>query len=86
MFNKKASKDEILKIVEQLLRLEFLISLAILKKLKNVTVKPNFVSDDEGLPTSFASGGKPDIEYFENDDTVLVEVTITTYKRIFFCS
>ncbi|MDR0820441.1 MAG: hypothetical protein LBN19_02825 [Endomicrobium sp.] len=39
LFNKKASKDEILKVIEQPLRLEFLISLAILKKLKNVTVK-----------------------------------------------
>ncbi|GHT17956.1 hypothetical protein AGMMS49573_10560 [Endomicrobiia bacterium] len=39
MFNKKASKDEILKIVEQLLRLEFLISLAILKKLINALGK-----------------------------------------------
>ncbi|MHB1681036.1 MAG: AlwI family type II restriction endonuclease [bacterium] len=75
---KKSSKDEILKVIEQPLRLEFLTSLAILKKLSNVTVKPNFISDDEGLPTSFASGGKPDIECLENVDTVLVEVTLLT--------
>ncbi|MBU0578697.1 MAG: hypothetical protein V1910_00860 [bacterium] len=31
-------------------------------KVPNVVVKPNFVSDDEDLPTSFASGGNPDIE------------------------
>ncbi len=60
------------------MRLEFLTSLAILKKLPNVAVKPNFISDDEGLPTSFASGGKPDIECLENIDTVLVEVTLLT--------
>lgn len=75
---KKSSKDDILKIIEQPLRLEFLTSLAILKKLPNVIVKPNFVSDDEGLPTSFASGGSPDIECLEDQDTVLVEVTLLT--------
>ncbi len=74
----KSSKDEILKVIERPLRLEFLTSLAILKKLPKVTVKPNFVSDDEGLPTSFASGGNPDIECSENKDTILVEVTLLT--------
>ena len=75
---KKSSTDDILKVIEQPLRLEFLTSLAILKKLPNVTVKPNFVSDDEGLPTSFASGGSPDIECVEDSDTILVEVTLLT--------
>jgi len=75
---KKSSNDDILKIIEQPLRLEFLTSLAILKKLPNVIVKPNFISDDEGLPTSFASGGSPDIECLENKDTILVEVTLLT--------
>jgi len=75
---KKSSEDEILRVIEQPLRLEFLTSLAILKKLPNVIVKPNFVSDDEGLPTSFASGGSPDIECLENKGTVLVEVTLLT--------
>ena len=75
---KKSSEDDVLKIIEQPLRLEFLTSLAILKKLPNVIVKPNFISDDEGLPTSFASGGSPDIECLEDRDTVLVEVTLLT--------
>lgn len=75
---KKSSRDDILRVIEQPLRLEFLTSLAILKKLPGVLVKPNFVSDDEGLPTSFASGGIPDIECFEEPDTVLVEVTLLT--------
>ena len=75
---KKSSMDDILKVIEQPLRLEFLTSLAILKKLPNVAVKPNFVSDDEGLPTSFASGGNPDIECLEDQDTILVEVTLLT--------
>jgi len=75
---KKSSEDDILRVIEQPLRLEFLTSLAILKKLPNVIVKPNFVSDDEGLPTSFASGGSPDIECLEDHDTILVEVTLLT--------
>lgn len=74
----KSSRDEILKVIERPLRLEFLTTLAILKKLPNVVVKPNFVSDDEGLPTSFASGGNPDIECVENKETILVEVTLLT--------
>lgn len=75
---KKSSGDDFLKVIEQPLRLEFLTSLAILEKLPNVIVKPNFISDDESLPTSFASGGNPDIECLENKDTVLVEVTLLT--------
>jgi len=75
---KKSSKDEILKVIEQPLRLEFLTSLAIMKKLPEVLVKPNFISDDEGLPTSFAPGGNPDIECMENADTALIEVTLLT--------
>lgn len=74
----KSSKDDILKIIERPLRLEFLTALAIQCKLPKVTIKPNFLSDDEGLPTSFASGGNPDIECYENKDTALVEVTLLT--------
>ncbi|MCA6070586.1 MAG: AlwI family type II restriction endonuclease [Endomicrobium sp.] len=76
--NKKTTKDEFLSVIEQPLRLEFLISMALLKKLRNISVTPNFISDDEGLPTSFASGGNPDIECLENNDTILVEVTLLT--------
>jgi len=74
----KSSKDDILKIIERPLRLEFLTALAIQCKLPKVTIKPNFLSDDEGLPTSFASGGNADIECYENIDTALVEVTLLT--------
>jgi len=74
----KSSKDKILKVISSPLRLEFLTSLAILNKLPYVKVKPNFISDDEGLPTSFAPGGTPDIECQENIDTILVEVTLLT--------
>jgi hypothetical protein len=74
--NRRSSRDDILKIIEAPLRLEFLTSLAILNKLPNVDVKPNFVSDDEGLPVSFASGGNPDIECSEDDRKILIEVTL----------
>ena len=74
----KSSKDDILKIIERPLRLEFLTALAIQCKLPQVTIKPNFLCDDEGLPTSFAAGGNPDIECYENKDTALVEVTLLT--------
>lgn len=74
----KSSKDSILKIIERPLRLEFLTALAIQCKLPQLTIKPNFLSDDEGLPTSFASGGNPDIECYENKDIALIEVTLLT--------
>lgn len=74
----KPSKDEILKIIDRPLRLEFLTSLAVLSKIPNIEVKPNFISDDEGLPSSFASGGNPDIECLENGQTILIEVTLLT--------
>jgi hypothetical protein len=76
--SKYSSKDPYLRVIVSPLRLEFLTSLAIVSKLPNVTVKPNFTSDDEGLPVSFASGGNPDIECLERKDTVLVEVTLLT--------
>jgi AlwI restriction endonuclease len=74
----RSSRDDILKVIEKPLRLEFLTALAIINKLPNVQVKPNFTSDDEGLPVSFAAGGNPDIECVENTNTILVEVTLLT--------
>ncbi|MDR1323462.1 MAG: AlwI family type II restriction endonuclease [Candidatus Margulisbacteria bacterium] len=76
--NRQASSDPVLKIIEQPLRLEFLMTLAILKKLPAVVVRPNFMSDDEGLPTSVAPGGCSDIECREDTDIVLIEVTLLT--------
>ncbi len=74
--NKRGSKDSILKVIEQPLRLEFLTALAIMKNLPNVLVKPNFISDDEGLPVRFASGGGADIECKERNIKILIEVTL----------
>jgi hypothetical protein len=74
--NKRKSADPILMLIDQPLRLEFLTALAIFKQLPNVTVNPNYISDDEGLPTSFAGGGMPDIECIENGHGVLIEATL----------
>jgi hypothetical protein len=72
------SRDDILKLISEPLRLEFLTSLAIVKKYPTILVKPNYISDDEGLPTSHAIGGKPDIECEELKKYILVEVTLLT--------
>ena len=74
----QSSKDEILRLIPAPLRLEFLSSLAIVLKYPNIFVKPNYISDDEGLPSSYAIGGKPDIECEELKKYVLVEVTMLT--------
>lgn len=72
----KKSTDDILKFLSEPVRLEFLTALAIKSKFPNVIVKPNYKTDDTGLPTSTAGGNKGDIECFENNKGVLVEVTM----------
>ena len=72
----KTSKEDVLKFLSAPVRLEFLTALAIKSKLPNVKVIPNYSCDDTGLPTSTAGGNKGDIECFENDKGILVEVTM----------
>lgn len=72
----KTSKDDVLKFLAAPVRLEFLTALAIKSKLPHISVKPNYSSDDTGLPTSTAGGNKGDIECFENGKGILVEVTM----------
>lgn len=74
--HRKASKDEILKYVPQPVRLEFLTALAIKSKMPEVRVIPNYPCDDTGLPTSTAGGDVGDIECFEQQKGILVEVTM----------
>ncbi len=76
--NNGKSKDTVLKIINGPTRLEFLISIAIKKTFENVTVKPNYTVDDEGLPRRHASGGLPDIECYDNKYNSLFEVTLLT--------
>lgn len=73
---KKPSKDDVLKLLNAPVRLEFLISLLIKEKFPLIIVKPNYSADDTGLPTSTAGGNKGDIECFENENGILVEVTM----------
>ncbi|MCQ2594641.1 MAG: AlwI family type II restriction endonuclease [Treponemataceae bacterium] len=73
---RKPSKDDILKFLSAPVRLEFLTALAIKSKLPNITVKPNYSCDDTGLPTSTAGGNKGDIECYEENKGILVEVTM----------
>lgn len=74
----KTSKDKVLKFLPNPVRLEFLTALAIKSNFPDVRVIPNYPCDDEGLPTSTASGigDKGDIECFEQSNGILVEVTM----------
>lgn len=73
------SSDEVLKLLSHPIRLEFLTSLAIKSKHRNLKIKPNYPTDDEGIPTSTAGGqgNQGDIECFEEENGILVEVTMS---------
>ena len=72
------SQDPVLKLIDRPERLEFLSSLAVRFKCPEYEVIPNYVADDQGLPTSTAAGGQADIECNLNNDKVLLEVTLKT--------
>jgi len=73
------SSDEILKLLSHPTRLEFLTALAIKSSFPHLKIKPNYPTDDEGIPTSTAGGqgNQGDIECFEGNNGVLVEVTMS---------
>lgn len=74
--SKKESKDELLKFIPAPARYEFLISIALVQNFPGLVVKPNYPIDDEGIPTSTASGGMGDIECEDCSSYELVEVTL----------
>ena len=74
----KNSSDGVLKLLAAPSRLEFLTALAIKSRMPDVRVVPNYCCDDTGLPTSTAGGNKGDIECYEKQNGVLVEVTMAT--------
>jgi len=76
--DKRLTKDDILKYLPNPVRLEFLTALAVKTKFPDVKVVPNYPVDDEGIPTSTASGiGETgDIECYENVNGILIEVTM----------
>ncbi len=73
------TKDGILKYIPNSVRLEFLTALAIKSRFPKIKVVPNYIYDDEGLPTSTAPGvgDSGDIECYENTNGVLIEVTMS---------
>lgn len=74
------SNNEILRVIDAPTRLEFLTSISLKQRFKNLRVVPNYKIDDEGLPTFTASGGMADIECFDDDCNPIVEVTLMTAK------
>ncbi len=79
---KKLSKDDLLKYLANPVRLEFLTSIAIKSKFPHIKVIPNYPCDDEWIPTSTAwwNWNKWDIECFENDNWILIEVTMIEWR------
>ena len=73
---KRESRNDILKIIDEPTRLEFLTSIALKQNFQDLEVYPNYHVDDEGLPTYTASGGMADIECFDKESNPLVEVTL----------
>lgn len=69
------SKNEVLRFIDKPTRLEFLVSIALMQQFPDAQITANYHVDDEGLPTFTAPGGKADIECFDGDSRVLVEVT-----------
>lgn len=74
--DKTITNDKVLKFIQAPARLEFLTALSIKARLPNVRVIPNYSCDDTGLPTSTAGGNQADIECFENNCGIIVEVTM----------
>ena len=70
------SHDPTLRIIDKPTRLEFLISIALKQHFQDLIIRPNYKSDDEGIPTFTAAGGMADIECFDKDCNPLVEVTL----------
>lgn len=73
---KKESKHTVLKYINAPTRLEFLTSIALIQNFTGLDVNPNYSVDDEGLPTSTASGGYADIECYDTDCDGYFEVTL----------
>ena len=78
LVSKRLSKDEILRVIPDPCRLEFLVAIALKQNFPEVSVIPNYPTDDEGLPTSTAPGvgDTGDIECVEGKNGILVEVTM----------
>ena len=74
--SRNESHDPTLRVIDKPTRFEFLISIALKQHFKDLIIRPNYKSDDEGIPTFTAAGGMADIECFDKDCNPLVEVTL----------
>ncbi len=74
--NKQESKDSFLRLIDKPLRLEFLSAIFLKQHFENLSVIPNYKSDDEGLPVYTASGNKPDIVAMDTKAQSYVEVSL----------
>lgn len=79
--NNKPSKDEFLKLIDHPTRLEFLISVALVKSYPECIIKPNYSIDDEGNPTFTAKGGIADIEVYDTKTDALIEVSLIKNRQ-----
>ncbi|WP_394261204.1 AlwI family type II restriction endonuclease [Moraxella boevrei] len=70
------SKDPVFKFIPAPTRLEFLTSIALIQQFPTLVVNPNYIVDDEGLPTCTASGGMADIVVLDVAYDSLFEVTL----------
>jgi AlwI restriction endonuclease len=71
-----ASKDEVLRITPEPLRLEFLSALLLKHTYADSKVIANYKRGDDGLPISHAPGNYADIELYEKSALHLYEVTL----------
>jgi hypothetical protein len=75
---RRHTSNEVLKYISEPTRFEFLTAIALRKSFPSLRVVPNYNTDDEGLPTSFAPGGGADIICDDNLGNILFEVTLLT--------
>ncbi|GAA7179794.1 hypothetical protein ID0439_02270 [Helicobacter pylori] len=74
--NKQESKDSFLRLIDKPLRLEFLSAIFLKQHFENLSVIPNYKSDDESLPVYTASGNKPDIVAMDTKTQSYIEVSL----------
>jgi hypothetical protein len=71
-----SSKDDVLRITPEPLRLEFLSALLLKYTYKSSKVIANYRRGDDGLPISHAPGNNADIELYDGSSLHLYEVTL----------
>ncbi|MCK8617999.1 AlwI family type II restriction endonuclease [Fructobacillus sp. M158] len=77
---RKSSKHDLLKLIRDPLRFEFLSAIATRKSFPNALIEANYSADDEGLPKSTAIGDTPDLFVKDTMIGATIEVTLQTSK------